>query len=99
MLLPEAGIGYVAAPRQAEWKTALTRRIRLDAVPDVERLRALRPQLRANRKRREQLLSQAEAALQAAKALHDELEALCNPCVDFGGVYAEADAHIRRLLG
>ena len=27
------------------------------------------------------------------------LEALCNPCVDFGGVYAEADAHIRRLLG
>ena len=66
---------------------------------EVERLRALRPQLRANRKRREQLLSQAEAALQAAKALHDELEALCNPCVDFGGVYAEADAHIRRLLG
>ena len=35
--------------------------------------------------------------LSQAKALHDELEALYNPHVDFAGVHALAQAHIERL--
>lgn len=96
LLLPEAGVGFVAAQPGAEWKTAVTRRVRLDALPDAPDARAA---LRARRKLREQLLGRVCDAFARAKALHDELEALCNPCVDFDGVYAEADEHIRRLFG
>ena len=39
----------------------------------------------------------AVAKLREAKALHDELEALYNPHVDFSGVYALAQAHAARL--
>ena len=99
VLLPEAGFGCVAAPPEAEWKSAVTRRVRLDALPDAERLREARPRLRECKKLRGRLLAQASAELAAAKALHDELEALCNPFVDFSGVYREAEAHIKRLLG
>ena len=35
--------------------------------------------------------------LAQAKALHDELEALYNPHVDFAGVHALAQTHIERL--
>ena len=99
VLLPEAGFGCVAAPPEASWETAVTRRVRLDALPENAKLPAARALLRESRKRRDRLLGQAAAALAEAKALHDELEAVCNPFVDFEGVYREADAHIERLLG
>jgi hypothetical protein len=37
--------------------------------------------------------------LSEAKALHDRLEAIYNPHVDFDSVYAAADDHIAWLLG
>ena len=37
--------------------------------------------------------------LRQAKALHDELEAVYNPHVDFARVYALAHAHALQLLG
>ncbi len=43
--------------------------------------------------------AQAYAALAEAKVLHDELEAIYHPHVDFGGVNALADKHIQRLFG
>ncbi len=43
--------------------------------------------------------AEAYAALAEAKALHDQLEAVYHPHVDFGGVNALADKHIKRLLG
>ncbi len=41
------------------------------------------------------LMGAAEKALVRAKKAHDMLEEIYNPCVDFEGVYAEAEAHIR----
>ncbi len=89
VLVPEAGLGCVAARPDVTWKNAQTRRVRLDAIPDAERLRALCGQLRA----------QAQTALKDAKSLHDALEAVYNPHVDFDGVWREADEHVRTLLG
>ena len=43
-------------------------------------------------------LSDATALLAQAKALHDELEAVYNPHVDFARVYALANAHALRLF-
>ena len=44
------------------------------------------------------LLAAATETLAQAKALHDELEAVYHPYVDFAGVDALAEEHIRRLL-
>ena len=41
----------------------------------------------------------AYKALAEAKRLHDELEAVYNPHVDFARVYALAHAHALQLLG
>ena len=38
------------------------------------------------------------AFLAQAKALHDELEAVYNPHVDFARVYALANTHVMRLF-
>lgn len=98
VLLPELSLGFVATETESRFEGAITRHIRLDTIPDEKRLRALRPQLRACTKLRNQLLDQAETSLAQAKALHDLLEQTCNPYVDFEGVYREADEHIARLF-
>ena len=38
------------------------------------------------------------AELQGAKSLHDEIEAVYNPHVDFDGLYALCDQHIQAML-
>lgn len=43
--------------------------------------------------------AEAYAALAEAKALHDRLEAVYHPCVDFAGIDAVAERHIKKLLG
>ncbi len=40
----------------------------------------------------------SEKSLSGAKKAHDMLEEIYNPCVDFEGVYAEAEAHIKALF-
>ncbi len=46
----------------------------------------------------EALLGAAEKMLAKAKKTHDLLEEIYNPCVDFEGVYAEAETHIKALF-
>lgn len=43
--------------------------------------------------------AEAYAALAEAKVLHDRLEAVYHPCVDFAGIDAVAERHIKKLLG
>ena len=98
VLLPSLSLGFLALDSQRDWNGPVTRHIRLDAIPDAQRLRALRPRLRSSSKIYGQLLHEAQTALASAKALHDDLEKLYNPYVDFDGIYHEADLHIARLL-
>ena len=44
------------------------------------------------------LLGSALEMLALAKRSHDALEEVYNPCVDFGGIYAEAKKHIDTIL-
>ncbi len=74
------------------------RHIRLDACADRENLARLRPELRKARKLCKDCTSLAADTLSQAKALHDRLEQLYNPHVDFDGVYAEAKKHIKELF-
>ena len=98
LILPEAELAFLAldAPAAAPLRTERT--LRLDTLA----LRALgaeeRSALRQKRRESQALLSAAYDALARAKVLHDELEAIYHPHVDFGGVSALAKAHTKRLF-
>lgn len=97
LLLPEAGLTLLAAEKPGAEKAA--RRLHLDAAADSARLAPLRPALRARRRESAALLDRGCASLAAAKALHDELEALYRPHVDFAALDALTEDHIRWVAG
>ena len=64
---------------------------------DTDALTAQLPALQALGARSSELYRQAYAALHEAKRVHDEIEAVYHPHVDFDGVQALAKSHIQRL--
>ena len=97
LLIPALSLAFVSAPPSDPWPKKPYRRIRVDAMAGPETLRRNRARLRFSRRVRAALTEEAVEALAQAKGMHDELEALYNPHVDFGQVYAAADGIIRRL--
>ena len=74
------------------------RRIRVDVMADADLLHRSRPRLRFGRKVAAALVDEAVDSLAQAKAMHDELEALYNPYVDFPRVHTMANAISAELL-
>ncbi len=95
VLLPGLSLAYVSAGIS---HGLACRRIRLDDIPDKQRIQAFRGRIRALAHIRSAVLAQAEQSLAEAKALHDELEALYNPHVDFDRVFDTAQKHMDALL-
>lgn len=95
--IPAAGLTLLAPEPGISPEISPDRRVHLDALADREQYSARKSELRRAKKLSASLLELAVETLAAAKALHDELEALYNPHVDFAGVYAEADKYIRKL--
>lgn len=99
VLLPDAGIGFLAADRKALPEgLPVWRHLRLDTLaaplaPDA------RTKLRQMRRESAALYAAAVDSLAEAKSLHDALEAVYHPHVDFAGVSALAEDHVRWLLG
>ena len=98
LLLPEARLGFLAADA-ADTKPELPcRRMRLDALALRELAPEERAALRKRKKESHALLSAATETLAEAKALHDALEAVYHPHVDFAALDALAEMHIRMLF-
>ena len=91
VLVPSASCAFLAYEKRLA-KSLKGRRVRLDALAARYGARPSRPE------NEEALLREALAWLSKAKELHDELEKAVNPHVDFGGVYALAEAHAKALL-
>ncbi|MGE4277306.1 MAG: hypothetical protein AB7E30_09065 [Lawsonibacter sp.] len=83
LLVPEAGLAFLTSTDSLSFPGKPYRRIRLDAAAGSELLRRNRPRLRFARKVSAALMEEAVDSLAQAKAIHDELEALYNPFVDF----------------
>lgn len=92
LLIPGRGLAFVTSTAALPFPGESFRRIRLDAAADGEILRRSRPRLRFARKVSGALVEEAVDSLAQAKAMHDELEALYNPHVDFGLVDRLAQA-------
>jgi hypothetical protein len=68
-------------------------------VPDKNVVASLRSARRVSNKLYDTLISEAIEALQNAKQLHDRLESVYNPYVNFTGVQNVAAQHIDMLFG
>jgi len=99
VLIPELSLGFIAVDSRLKYDGEVYRHLRLDAMAERETLTAMRAQLRRAKKLSGELLDTGIETLAEAKRLHDELEKIYNPHVDFDGLYAAAEDHIEWLLG
>ena len=70
----------------------------MDAMADPDLIRRSKTRLRFSRKVSSALIDEAVESLAQAKAIHDNLEALYNPHVDFDRVYQIADDLSKAIL-
>lgn len=98
LLIPEVGLAFVTSTPTLPYPGQSVRRIRLDSAADAALVRFSRPRLRFALKMSSALLDEATASLSQAKQMHDELEQLYNPHVDFDRVNQIADGIIHEIL-
>lgn len=97
LLIPSLSLAFLSTTAALPYEKRPYRRIRLDAMADPELLRRNRARLKFSRKVSAALMEEAVESLAQAKAMHDTLEALYNPHVDFERVYRIADELIGEL--
>lgn len=97
LLVPELGLAFLSRPGDTALTTPPYRRVHLDAMLDPTLLRENRGRLRLSAHIADQLESTATDCLARAKAMHDELESLYNPHVDFDRVSRIADKIIGQI--
>ena len=95
MLLPALSTAFVsAAPAEGN-----VRRVALDRLcGSLDEIKERRRQLRAARREKTRCVEAACAVLAEAKALHDELEAVCRPYMDFPALDAFTAREIARVF-
>lgn len=98
LLVPQLSLAFLSTSPTAPFPGRPYRRIRLDAMVGPELLRRSRPRLRFSRKVAASLMEEAVSSLAQAKAMHDDLEAIYNPHVDFERVNRTAQAIIRDIV-
>lgn len=96
VLVPSLSLGFLSSD-SALARDPDARHIRLDALVESDRLKKTRPELRRSEKMTEALLNEGYGALSEAKLLHDLIERIFNPNVDFDGVNALVQEHIKSL--
>lgn len=98
VLLAERGVAFVTSNERTPYQGEVYRRIRLDAMADGGISRAEKAKLRFIRRIERELRGEAVEKLKGAKKMHDALEKVYNPFVDFDGVYDLAHTEAQRLL-
>lgn len=91
LLIPELSLAFLSVPSDLVFTRRPYRRIRVDAMADGDLIRRSKARLRFSRKISAALVDEAVESLARAKAMHDDLEALYNPYVDFDQVRQIAD--------
>lgn len=93
LLIPELGLAFLSC----SGLESPYRRLRLDGAVDAALLRKNRPQLRFAQKVHAALVEEAVHSLAQAKEMHDQLEALYNPYVNFALVEETAQKIFREI--
>ena len=99
VFIPELSLGFAALSKGEEYEGYIYRHIRLDALAEDEMSLSERKGFKEFRKLQKNLISKAINTLAQAKHLHDKLESIYNPYVDFDSLYRTAQDHKTWLLG
>lgn len=91
LIVPELSLAFLSCAPGVVCPRRPFRRIRMEAMVDAELLRRGKARMRFSRRVAAALTNEAVDCLRKAKAMHDELEALYNPHVDFDRVRHIAD--------
>lgn len=86
LLIPQCSLAFVTAAPELPFPGETYRKVRLDAMADEDVLRRNRPRMRFVQKVSAALVEEAVELLAQAKAMHDDLEGLYHPYVDFDRV-------------
>ena len=95
--LPELSLAFVTSDRRGRWAGPVYRRIRLDSCLDSAGTRESRRRTRRLSAQAQSLLDEAVSCIARAHALHDRMEAIYHPHVDFAAVTAQTDAALARI--
>ena len=98
LLVPQLRLAFLTSTPALPFPGEPYRRIRLDGTVDPALLRDNRSRFRFTQKVSHALVGEAIASLSQAKAMHDDLEQLYNPHVDFGRVEQVSAELIEELL-
>ena len=100
LLLPALGLAFVTSTPASPYPGRAYRRLHLDALlSSREVYRKNRARIRFSRKMALSLLNEGLDALAEAKTIHDRLESIYHPHVNFAAVQAQADLLSAELLG
>lgn len=83
LLIPELSLAFLTVSGVPAFHGQPYRTIRLDTAVDSDVMRRSRPRLRFAKKVSAALIDEAVTSLAQAKAMHDDLESIYNPHVDF----------------
>ncbi|MBQ3135610.1 MAG: hypothetical protein IJB75_07365 [Oscillospiraceae bacterium] len=97
LLVPQLGLAFLSCPGDTELPGTPHRRVHIDAMIGTALLRENRGRLRLSTRIADQLESTATDFLAQAKSMHDELEQLYNPHVDFDRVNRIADEILAQI--
>lgn len=98
IMFPRSSLALICStPDRHEFRHS--RHIRLDNIISKDNTAHIRLQVRTGERMSKNALGIATKTLADAKAIHDKIEDIYNPHVDFDGVYREAQRHIELLFG
>ena len=98
LLIPALSLAFISSTPSLPYGKHPFRRIRIDAMADPELLHRNKARLKFSRKVSAALVEEAVESLGQAKRMHDTLEDLYNPYVDFERVYRTAGQITEELL-
>lgn len=98
LIIPELSLAFVSQTRRMRYPGPTAKHVRLDALINRDALRANKARLKTVEKTYDAYIDHAQSVLASAKSLHDALERVYNPYVDFEGVHALAASHGAQLL-
>lgn len=99
VLVPSRGVGFLAGTAEDVLDGLSQRHIRLDVLPDPERQRTLRRAMRSDARQQQLALERAVEQLRMAALLHNELEAVYRPCMDFDALSAFTERYLKTFPG
>lgn len=91
LLVPELGLAFVSTTPAMPFPEKPYRRLRMEGAVESELLHRTRSRTRFARKMADALVEEGIRSLAYTKSMHDQLEALYNPYIDFDKVQEKAD--------